>query len=168
MNNVTRIIRGASRVGEEGAALLLYGMMAIVVSNVVLGLLGSPLRALFEIMAALSVGIIGLALAGSQRTKSHISIDLMKKTFPQRVQDGLAAVLLAVVTVFWVVVLFALSRYTLLQLSSGTASDILRLPTWPQLVVLMTGVVLLILVLVVDFSRQVKSTVTGKEIEAVW
>lgn len=168
MSKVTRIVAGATRVGEEGSALLLYSMMAVIVSNVFLRFLGRPLPALFEIMAALAVGIIGLALAGSQRKKTHVSIDLVTKNFPQRIQDVLAGVLTLVIIGFWGVVIFGLTRYTSLSIDSGAASDILRLPNWPQLVLLIIGLILLVLVLLVDFGRRAKAATTGKEIEAVW
>jgi len=168
MKSVTPIIRGATAVEEEGAALLLYGMMATIVLNVALRFLGMPLAALYEIMSALVAAIIGLSIAGSQRNKAHLAIDILTKKLPQRVQSIIAMVLTLISAAFWVMVVFGLIRYTSLQISSGSASDILGLPAWPQLVAIILGLIVLIFVFLVDLTRQARSAVTGKEIEAVW
>lgn len=168
MKLVTPIVRGATTVEEEGAALLLYGMMATIVLNVTLRFLGMPLAALYEIMSALIAAIIGLSIAGSQRNKAHLAIDLLTKMLPQRAQSIIAMFLTIISVAFWVMVVFGLIRYTSLQITSGSASDILGLPTWPQLVVMIIGLIVLILVFLVDLTRQTRSAVTGKEVEAVW
>lgn len=168
MSTFTRIVRWLTLLGLGASGLLLHAVILVIMANVVLRLLGMPIIGLYEIMAALTVMLLGLSLGDSQRDKQHVAIDLLTEKFGKRVQNGLAVLMTILSAMVFAVIAFALFRYASFQFAAGTTSDLLGLPTWPSLSALIAGVVLLLLVLLVDLWRQGRSSFTDIQKEEIW
>lgn len=168
MNTLTRTIRWLTLLGLGVSGVLLHAVILIIMANVVLRLLGMPIIGLYEIMAALTVMVLGLSLADSQREKQHVAIDILTEKFDKRVQDGLAVLTTVLSTMVFAVITLALLRYASFQFAAGTTSDLLGLPSWPSLSALIAGFVLLLLVLLGDLWRQGTSSLTNSRKEETW
>ena len=168
MNIVTRAIRGATLVGMALSGVILNLAVLLLVANVVLRFFGIQILGLYEILTALTVVMLGLSLGDSQREKQHVAIDLLTAKFPQRLQDALALVMTLLSIAVFAAIALALARYAGFQIKAATASEILKVPTWPALSALILGLVLLLVVLLVDGYRQGSSLLTGVRKKEIW
>lgn len=153
MRGLTRVIRGITLLSVTVSGVILNVVMLLLVANVVLRLLNRPILGLYEVLTACTVVLLGLSLGDSQREKQHVAIDLVTARFPPRVQTGLVALTTALSVIVFTMIAVALLRYAALQVQAATASEILRIPTWPALAALIFGIFLLVSVLAVDLIR---------------
>ena len=168
MDNITRVVRCGTLLGVGASGVLLNVVILLIMANVVLRLVGLPIAGLYEIMAALSVMVLGLSLGDSQREKQHVAIDILTEKFSTRVQNGLSVLTTVLTIIVFSIITLAIIRYTSFQVAAGTASDLLSLPTWPSLAALIVGMVLLLLALLVDLWRRSSSLLTGVQKEEIW
>src|SRR4051794_5083088 len=123
MSITNRIVRWATLLGAGASGLLLNVVILIIMANVVMRLLGMPIAGLYEIMAALSVMVLGLGLGDSQREKQHVAIDILTEKFGQRARNGIAVLTTFLSIIVFSVITLALFRYASFQFAAGTASD---------------------------------------------
>lgn len=168
MTLLTRIVRRATLWAASISGILLNAVMLVLVANVILRFLGIPILGMYEIMGTLSVMLLGLSLADAQRQKQNVAIDLLTSRLRPRAQNAIAAFTTILSFVVFAVIAVALIRYAGFQLETGTASELLRIPTWPSLVALIIGIVLTLGVLLIDFTRQAGSLVTGDQKKEIW
>src|SRR5690606_39878327 len=115
-----------------------------------------------------SVMMLGLSLADAQRQKQNVAIDLVTARLPKRVQNAIAVFTTLLSGIVFAVIAIALMRYAGFQIDTGTTSELLRLPTWPALVALTVGIILVLCVLLVDLARQSESLITGVQKKEIW
>lgn len=169
MHTVTRLIRGATLVGLTISGVIMNVVMLLLVANVALRFFGIQILGLYEILTALTVVLLGLSLADAQREKQHVAIDLLTAKLPQRMQDALGVVTTLIAVAVFTVIAIALTRYAGFQITAATASELLRIPSWPTLSLLIGGIVLLVLTLLIDASRRARSAFPGiKRLEETW
>ncbi len=168
MSLVTRLVRAATLGAAGVSGVLLSAVMLMLVANVVLRLLGMPILGMYEIMASASVMMLGLSLADAQRQKQNVAIDLVTARLPKRVQNAIAVFTTLLSGIVFAVIAIALMRYAGFQIDTGTTSELLRLPTWPALVALTVGIILVLCVLLVDLARQSESLITGVQKKEIW
>lgn len=165
MHILTRSIRVATLAGMTVSGVLLIAVMGLLVANVAVRLFGDQILGLYEVLAALSVVLLGLSLGDSQREKQHVTIDLVAERMPRPVQHAVAILTTAFSIVVFVFITVALVRYASLQVRAAVASELLKLPSWPALVLLIAGIVLLIAVLCIDGFRRAHSLADHSESE---
>lgn len=168
MHILTRSVRGATLAGMAASGVLLLLVMTLLVANVAFRLLGDQILGLYEVLSALSVVLLGLSLGDSQREKQHVTIDLVTERLPRRVQHIIGVCTTAFSIVVFVLITVALVRYATLQVRAAVASELLQLPSWPALVLLIIGVILLIAALCVDGFRRAGAIGSRPELEERW
>lgn len=168
MNVCTRLIRGATLAGVGISSVLLIITTLLLVANVALRYIGIQILGLYEILGAVTVGLLGLSLGDSQRRKQHVAIDILTVRLPATIQRIIGVFTLSVSFLIFAFILVALIRYSTFQTAAATASEILQIPTWPALTALIAGMALLLFALAEDIRRETNSLVTGQAVEEVW
>lgn len=168
MNFVTRAVRGATQAGMTLSGVILSLVIVLLVANVLLRFFGIQILGLYELLTPMTVVLLGLSLGDSQREKQHVSIDLLTAKFNPRVQRVLSVLTTAFSITVFAVIVIALVRYASFQVKAGSASEILKIPTWPTLLALICGMVLLLLTLLVDLYRQGTAVFTGVDKKEIW
>ena len=148
-----RAVSTASRVLLVPAGCALVGMMLVSVANIVLRAFSMPLSGTVEVVGWLAAVAAALALPATHRAGSHASVDYVVDRLPQRYR----AVTAAVVNLLGSVVFALAARQLVLQArrlqQRGGLSETLRIPFYPLLYLVATGLALLTLLLVLDTIR---------------
>lgn len=156
MQRFEKILVSISGKCNRIAALAIVLMMLITSLDVMLRLFGSPIPGVYEIVGLLGSLAIAFALAYTSIEKGHIAVEVLVQRLPQRVQSGITILYSAVACLFfllssWVCVDFAMELY-----QSGEVSLTIKMPTYPFVVGIGLGCMLLSLVLFVDFARSLR------------
>lgn len=143
----------AARILVAIAAASLVWLMLLLVGNVVLRSMAVPVLGAYEMASMVGIFVSGLALAEAQRTKSHVSIDILTSRLPGKVQKVLAAIVIIGSIALLTQLTVSLVVYGLNQRLTGAVTEALRLPFWPSVFLLAAGVAGLVLVLLGDLGR---------------
>ncbi|SRR5699024_9181276 len=135
------------------AGVALIGMILILVTNILLRWLGSPLVGTYELISMSAIVVFGLSLAQAQVDKSNVAIDLVVSRLRKRTQL-VVGVVVTLLSIFIVTTLaIALWRYGVNLLGAGSTTEALEIPSWPQVFIVFSGVTVLVLVLFADLAR---------------
>ncbi len=136
-------------------ALMMFAVTTEIMSRYVFN---APIKGMAEIVSFAVIAITFMSLAGAQREKAHISMDLFSEKLSGR-RAGLilelVLLLLMVVTVAIVVAMVFTRPFYLYQTNS--MSDVLFIPKWTVALVMPIGSLLLL----VRLGIQVKEQITG-------
>lgn len=135
------------------AAIALVGMVLLTVFDIVLRLAGMQVAGTYELVGWLAAAAMGLSLGYVQLYKGHVTVTIVTDRLRGRVEAGtrlLASVCslgLIAVTAWYV------GRFGLLQQTTGSLSETLRLVVYPWVFILTLGLVGLTLALLVDVLK---------------
>ncbi|WP_062214069.1 TRAP transporter small permease [Streptomyces sp. NBRC 109706] len=152
----TRLIAGTERFTRSlahvgGVALL--AMLLLLVANIVLRMLDTPIRSTYELVSMLVLVVSAFALGEAQTHKSHVAIDMVTGRLTKRVQLVVGTVVTLASIALFVQLALSLLRYGLNQYDTGSATEALQVPLWPLVFVLLVGVVGLVVALLGDLGR---------------
>lgn len=156
MQRLEKILIGISNGFNRVAAAAVMFMMAITVVDVVLRAFRSPLPGVFEIVGMLGSLAISFSLAYTSIEKGHIAVEFLVQKLPARAQALLEALyslagLFLFVLVAWVCLDFALDL-----MRSGEVSLTIKMPTYPFVLGISLGSLLLSAVLFTDLMKSLR------------
>lgn len=156
MQRLEKILAALSVRCNRIAALAVVLMMLITSLDVILRLFRHPIPGVYEIVGLLGSLAIAFSLAYTSIEKGHIAVEVLVQKLPPRVQSFITALYSAVSFVFfllasWVCLEFALELYR-----SGEVSLTIKMPTYPFVVGIGLGCMLLSMVLFVEFTRSLR------------
>lgn len=154
------VLRGVIRVGEvvnralaAVAGVALIATMLILVANIVMRTVATPLNGTFELISMTAVVVFGLALGEAQTHQTHVSIGLLVG----RLRKGARILIGVAVTIasglLFVQLATSLVVYGLNLRAEQATTESLAIPVWPSAIVVAFGVGGLILALVADLAR---------------
>jgi len=132
-----------------GIAVL--ALMTLATGNVCLRIFGMPYRGAYELASFLGAVVTAFALGYTQKKKSHIVVDILSATFPDRVKRVLDRVGYLIAMFFFAVISWVILRWGLRIASCGEVSETLKIVFYPFIFCVATGFALLSLTLVIDF-----------------
>lgn len=146
----------------------LVAMMALLVGNIVLRWVASPLHGAYELVSMTAIVVLGLGLAQAQVYKSHVAIDIVMIRFNKTIQLIVGTLVTVLSIVVFVELIGALWGYGLNLKAAGSTTESMHIPLWPSVFVLLIGVIALTLVLVADLGRVVQSIRSHNHEVDIW
>jgi TRAP-type C4-dicarboxylate transport system permease small subunit len=140
------------------AAVALFGMMAVVVIDVVgRYILGKPLMGAYELVGYLMAIAGPWAIAYSQIQKGHIRVDFLLKRFSRRGQAVITSIsyligVAAFSLLCWRMIMRAQYYFAL---KHGNTTDTMGIPIAPFIILVAIGLGMLALVLIVDLIQTI-------------
>jgi TRAP-type C4-dicarboxylate transport system permease small subunit len=156
-----RVTPAIARFSAAIAGFALVLVILLLVSGIILRLMGNPIAATYEVMGLLSVFVLGLSFGEGQIAKSHVSIDLFTARLNKPAQLIIEALTTLLSIGVFIVVVYALWGYGFAQTKTGSTTELLKIPNWPWVFVLMFGFVVVVLALIRDFLRIVQAWITN-------
>lgn len=153
MNALIKLSERASSLLTMVAGVALVWMMLLLIGNVVLRLIATPIHGTYELVQLTAVFVLGLALADAQVSKSHVAISLVMERRKKTTQLVVGAVVTVIAIVLFALVVSALWDYGVNLRSVGSATESLGIPLWPSVFALVAGFAVLILVLLADLVQ---------------
>ena len=159
MISFLRIERFVARLSDSAnwvAAFAVVFMMAITTADVILRVFRHPILGTYEIVGFTGAVVIAFSLPYTSIQKGHIAVDFLIQKLPRS-----ARVVINVINAFISLVLFAViawqcALYANNLHKSGEVSATLQMPTYPFLYGISLGCILLCVVLLVEFFRQLR------------
>ncbi|MHB9149116.1 MAG: TRAP transporter small permease [Thermoleophilia bacterium] len=121
------------------AGIVVLGSMVLVVGNVVLRLLGSPIRGSYEWTGFLIAVAIGLALAYCAIQGGHASIALLVDRFPVAARTRVRGVIGVLVAGFLVLTAWRVFLLALSTKESGQVAATTEIPFYPMMFLVAGG-----------------------------
>lgn len=149
MNIIKRYNSGISNLSillNNLAAIALTIMMLLVVSNVVLRMLGSPIQATYDYVEFLTAIGMGLALAYCAVNDGHISISLFMDYLPKKVQKIIDIIIRLVSVVFLFFITWSMITYAQTMGERGEIALTTGMPHAPFVYIVSVGIGILTLV----------------------
>ena len=143
-----------------GAALC--GMVLLSCSNMLLRLLGYPVKGTYELMGFSGAVLAAFALGATQRQGGHIEVDLLDSVLPRRVNRGLRIVANLASAAFFGLICWRLIVLALSLEGSGEVSETLHLPYYPVVLAVALGFFSLILVFLRQILDLIQSSFSAK------
>lgn len=141
-----RLIKRLSSFLNNLAAIALFGLMALVVGNVVLRLFGSPIQATYDFVEFLTAIAIGLSLAYCGIKDGHVSINLLTDKFPKKVQ-GIVAIIIGLISIsFLSLVTWQIVKYANTMSERGEIAITTGVPVSPFIYTIALGFGVLVFV----------------------
>lgn len=128
--------------------LLLGAMIVLTCLNVFLRKVWIPIPGTFELIKYFSAVAMAFALAHAQRTKTHISVDVLVLRFSQRTRKILNIINATICFVFFSLVAWQISRYATTLMKTGEVSETLRIIYYPFTYAVAGGNALLALIFI--------------------
>ena len=149
MNSVVRIVGWFNRTLMWGACVVLLVTMVMAVVNMVGRPLKMPIQGSFELMGLGGALIVALTLGYSQESRTHISVDILFKTFPARLKAVCIATGDLLCSAFFGIAAWQMGRFGLKLYTTGEVSETLGLPVYPVVFAVAAGLAGLALTLLV-------------------
>lgn len=109
-----RYNKGISRLSKilnDIAAIALFIMMVLVISNIIFRSFGNPIQATFDYVGFLLAFGVGLGLAYCAVQDGHITINLLIEKFPVKVQKVIDILISTIVIVFLFLITWNMIKY---------------------------------------------------------
>ncbi len=135
----------------------LCGMVFLSCANMLLRVLGYPIKGTYELMGLAGAVLAAFALGTTQKQGGHIEVDLLESVLPRRVNRWLRLAAHLASTAFFGLICWQLIVLALSLRQSGEVSETLHLPYYPAVLAVALGVFSLILV----FLRQILDLFRG-------
>jgi TRAP-type C4-dicarboxylate transport system permease small subunit len=157
LNHLTKIFQRLSTYLAYFGALVLFLMMCLTIADVAgRKIFNSPILGAFELTEFMILVLIFSFLGYTQSHKNHISVELLMRFFPQKIQD--------IIEIFNHIACFAIMAlivWTGLQkaietMNSGEASPNLAVPDYPFVFFLVIGCAVMCIEYIKDFAELIK------------
>lgn len=159
MIRIEKIILALAEKANWVSAIAVMLMMLLTVLDVVLRFFRIPIPGTYEIVGLLGALAISFALGYTSMEKGHIAVDFLVQKFSEKARNvvtvfnNLAAIIFFSLAA-WQSVLYALGLRKV-----GEVSLTLQVPTWPFVMGIAAGCILLCLVLLVEVTRTLRGAV---------
>jgi len=144
-------------------------MVLLITSDVVLRyFFNRPIRGSYELVQFMLVLIVFLGLAYTQTKKGHVSITLVTtKLSSSRMSVVESATYLLCLIIFTLITWRCILQAEVLR-TSGTSSDVLSIPNFPFMWVVLLGSALLCLIFLIDFIRSLDGVLKNCKQPWLW
>jgi len=126
-----RIGQQLSRVLFWVAGASIVAMMLLTCADVVLRYLRRPIPGTYELVCFLGALAVGFAMAHTSVQRGHVSVSVLTRLLPPRMQAGVACTTGLLSFVFFALIGWQSHRYAGQLLASGEVSLTLQLPFYP-------------------------------------
>jgi TRAP-type C4-dicarboxylate transport system permease small subunit len=143
---LTRAIDAMDNIALFIACMMLFALMALVVTDVALRyLFNSPVAWSYEVISRILMpGLFFLAVAHTQRSHGHVAVDILHNYVNDHTRYILASISSVLVTPVFGYIAWITGVDTIQQFQSGAVlSDGLELPAWSTTVLMPIGFTLL-------------------------
>lgn len=143
------------------AGTAVIAMMLLSTADVVLRQFGKPISGTYELVGFLGTIVVSFALGFTSLEKGHIAVELLVSKLPLRTQLAIETF-----TNFFSCLIFGLMTYQAVIYAldirkSGEVSSTLQMPIYPFIFGMALGFGLLCLILIADFIKSLKRTISG-------
>ncbi|ABW67806.1 TRAP transporter small permease [Desulfosudis oleivorans] len=132
------------------AGASIVAMMMVTVIDVVLRFFRCPIPGTYDVVGLLGALAISLSLGYTSAQKGHIAVDFLVSRFSEKVARGIHLFNNLVATVFFAAVSWQCLLYAASLKRAGEVSPTLKLPTYPFLIGIAAGFILLCCVLLAE------------------
>lgn len=154
LRGLIRVSESVSRALAGVAGFALVGMMLILVANVVLRTVATPLNGTLDLISLAAAVVFGLSLGEAQCRQAHVSIDVLVGRFRKGIRLAFGVVVTVASAALFVQLATSLVAYGLNLRDEGAATETLGIPIWPWvLVVAVVGVGGLVLAFAGDLAK---------------
>lgn len=164
MRLVERLLRWIVTVGAFTGVSCIIALMFLTVVTVSFRAIGIAFPGTYTLAEILLIPSISFSLAYAAYEGAHTRVELMTSILPPRLASLLDALMLALGTVFWVVVAYAGTLEALKSARNQEQAPILGFPVTPFRWMLVIAITLLCLVLVVQVVQALRRTKGVKEV----
>jgi tripartite ATP-independent transporter DctM subunit len=167
--SLEKLANPLSRIADSVGRVLLALMVLLITTDVILRyFFNRPIKGSYELVEFMLVLLVFLGLAFTQTKKSHVSITLLTSKFSpsQLAAIGSATNLLSLLifsTITWRCILQAEELR-----ANGTASDVLLIPNFPFMWVVVFGSALLCVIFLIDFIKSLEGVVEHCKQPRLW
>jgi TRAP-type C4-dicarboxylate transport system permease small subunit len=162
MKKLTELINNISRLFDRIAGWGIVALMVMVVTNVLMRVVfNSPLLGVYEYVGYFAAVIIGLSLAFCYVQDAHISISFITDKLSPRLRHIVGLITQAVAVVFMALFSYQMVDYAIKTAASGEVSATTRILTYPFILIIAAGLIILTLVILVQFINNIR-TVANK------
>jgi len=130
------------------AAISVIAMMILTCIDVFLRFLRCPIPGVYETIGLIGALFVSFSLANTSLTHSHIAVDFIVSKLSQKWQRVIHTIYSFVAIVFFAVVAWQSLWYALDLKANGVVSSTLQIPTYPFVMGISIGCILLCVVLV--------------------
>jgi TRAP-type C4-dicarboxylate transport system permease small subunit len=131
-------------------------LMILATGNVCMRIFQVPFRGAYELVSFLGAVTISFALGYTQMRKSHIVVDILSETFPDRVKRLLDAVSYFITMIFFALIAWVIFRWGIRIAQSGELSETLKVIYYPFIFSVGLGFAFLSLTLIIDFLNAMR------------
>ena len=145
------------------AGLILIVMVLLTCANIVFRMFWVPISGTYELMGFAGALLTAFALAYTQVKKGHISVDVLVNVFPQKVRWVLSAINNGMCFIFFMLAGWQLAIKANTLRTTGEVTETLRIIYYPFTYAVALGCVVLALILLTEFLRQI---IPSEEVES--
>ncbi|PKL38512.1 MAG: TRAP transporter small permease [Spirochaetae bacterium HGW-Spirochaetae-1] len=156
MIRLTKIIFFVADRANWISALSIALMMVITVIDVILRLFRCPIPGTYDVVGLLGALTISFSLGYTSIEKGHISVDFIMQKFPEKIKMTVNTVNNLIATVFFAVAAWQSMLYAMNLRDTGEVSLTLQIPTYPFVMGVSAGCLLLCLVLIAESMQSMR------------
>ncbi len=135
------------------AGLFLVAMIVLTCANVFLRLVWIPVSGTFELMGYFGAVLTAFAMGYTQIKKGYIAVDIVVMGFSKRIQNVLNAANAIILTGFFVLVTWQISKYAANLRETGEVTETLQIIYYPFAYAVAVGCGALALVFFIGFLK---------------
>ena len=135
------------------AGLFLVAMIVLTCANVFLRLVWIPVSGTFELMGYFGAVLTAFAMGYTQIKKGYIAVDIVVLGFSKRIQNVLNAANAIILTGFFVLVTWQISKYAANLRETGEVTETLQIIYYPFAYAVAVGCGALALVFFIGFLK---------------
>ena len=161
MLSPTKYLERAGKGFNVIAGVAVIIMMLLSTADVVLRLFGKPIPGTYELVGFLGTIVVSFALGFTSLEKGHIAVELLFRKLPQRAQLAIETFTNFISFLIFGLIAYQAFIYALDIRKSGEVSSTLQMPIYPFIFGMALGFGLLCLILIADFIKSLKRTLSG-------
>lgn len=160
MKHFSGLVRGISGILDKLAAMCIFAVMILVVSNIILRTVFSrPIMGTYELVGFLTALGVGLALAHCALKDGHIAVGFLVERLSLKTQALLAILTNTIALGFWSMSSWYLFKYAHAMMSKGVVSSTAEIPVYPFIALIALGLLGLCLVLISKLSVSISEII---------
>jgi TRAP-type C4-dicarboxylate transport system permease small subunit len=154
MNYLMQFTEQLTKILTFLAGLILVVMVLLTCANIVFRLFWVPISGTYELMGFSGALLTAFALAHTQVKKGHIAVDVLVNVFPPKTRWVITAVNNGMCAMFFVLAGWQLVIKANTLRTTGEVTETLRIIYYPFTYAVALGCIVLALILLSDFLRQ--------------
>lgn len=136
--------------------LLLFLMVLMSADVFARWALGTSIVGVFEVVEASMVIVTFASLAGIQKQRGHVNVNLLMEKLPQRIKLPIEIIGLVFILVVFISTLYPLVNYVIQLARFHEATEFLKLPLWFIALFMPLGVIMLCIRLLIQIVTECK------------